>query len=96
MTKLSKIIRDMSGWEMMDSTDERVLVAAACALERTQWNPDMDAAPKDGSKILVWGYYKYYPNDFTSQIQWWCEEINNWGTAATLIIPTKWMHIPQV
>ena len=77
--------------DMDSDTLEACLFEAADALERMQWNPDMEAGKlEDGTDILVCSVEGV-------EIAWWSEGNNEWLTREgkyTWADPTKWMHLP--
>ena len=71
---------------------------AVAALERMQWNPDMDAAPYEKNVLTLWeGNKKLNPvtlinikcdgNSLGSRDSWWKSKPTQW--------PTHWMHLPE-
>ena len=96
MTDLIKRLREPLEWEMRKAdeyyNDERS--EAADALERMQWNPDMDAAPKDGTDVLV--HVEKTREQFVAFYNSgrWAFGLMANGHAIALRDPTHWMPLP--
>lgn len=65
----------------------------------SDWNPDMSAAPKDGTPILTWSSGCEAPEAFL--VMWWTEERaekSGYGWSAYevdhALMPNQWMPLP--
>ena len=89
MKYLIERLREWGGLDFVEAID--LMTEAADALERMQWNPDMEAGKlEDGTDILVCSVEGV-------EIAWWSEGNNEWLTREgkyTWADPTKWMHLP--
>lgn len=90
--------------------DSVTLGAAILAIERMTWNTDMDAAPKDGTRVLGLTSFGVEPVKWHESILEEYDVESGWvGTeqdSQCLVAvhthrgvaknqPTKWMHLPE-
>ena len=58
-----------------------------------KWNPDMVAAPKDGTRILVWRQNEPGREHLRMGIDYWKPGVG-WYRSRRDMHPTHWMHLP--
>ena len=88
-----------SGLDFLGADD---MLEAADALERMQWNPDMEVGKKAGW-IMLFSPCEHFPtNDMTHWIGKWrphYDDVGGWIDQDDALVlhesdPTKWMHLP--
>ena len=93
MKDLIKQLRDCGDAPYRLSYTELAVLAykAADALERMQWNPDMEAAPWEFKRVLLFKDGEYFTAARVSGAHG-----PGWLTpdGYEVLNPTKWMHLP--
>ena len=86
-------LREWGGLDFVEAID--LMTEAADTLERMQWNPDMEAAPKDGTEILCSeGYDALRAVCWHKDGQWiYGDDIGDEDNFPTMQ-PSLWMPLP--